>query len=211
MFSRKPITGGEARCCAPMIPRNGRGDGISGQEQDFCANPGQEQTAARPDAGRAQAGFSLTELLVVVFIIGLLSAIAISKILDSLEKGRLARCKSELRGIQEEVWDAYVDNGTFLDPTSYWEIKWGGKKPGPYFYLVDTDPDVEKGAGTDLDGVAEAKSGESGGADNKKDVKFVVLCQHDHKQLADYVYLVDDGPPTIANMDHQPGYERFIR
>ena len=77
---------------------------------------------------RTQGGFSLTELLVVVFLIGLLSAIAINKIVDSLEKVRLARCKLELRGIQEEVWDAYVDTDTFIDPATYWEVKWRGWK-----------------------------------------------------------------------------------
>ena len=179
------------------------------ENRNFRTNSRHKQRATLKGRFRLQGGFSFTELMVVVFIIGLLSAIAISKILDSLEKGRLARCKSELRGIQEEVWDAYVDNGAFLDPDPSWNIKWGGKKPGPYFYLVDSDPDVEKGAGADLDGVDESKSGDSGGV-KKKDIKFVVLCQHDHKMLADYVYLVDDGPPTVADGDHQPGYERFI-
>jgi type IV pilus assembly protein PilA len=76
---------------------------------------------------RAQHGFTLSELLVVVFLIGLLSAIAANRIVDSLEKVRLARCKLELRGIQEEVWDAYVENGTFPDPATYWEVKWRGR------------------------------------------------------------------------------------
>jgi prepilin-type N-terminal cleavage/methylation domain-containing protein len=169
----------------------------------------QKQAAGVSDLYRTQGGFSLSELLVVVFLIGMLSAIAINRIVDSLEKVRLARCKLELRGIQEEVWDAYVENGTFIDPATYWEIKWRGRRPGPYFYLVDGD--ANKGHGNDLDGIDEDNPGASGDKRKGKDIKFVVLCQHDHKQLADYVYLVDNEPPLIADGDNQPGYERFIK
>jgi len=158
---------------------------------------------------RAQRGFTLSELLVVVFLIGLLSAIAINKFLDFFERARLARCTLELRGIQEEVWDAYVDTGTFIDPATYWEIKWKGRRPGPYFYLVDGD--ANKGHGNDLDGIDEENPGNSGGKRKGKDIKFVVLCQHNHKHLGDYVYLVDNEPPEIADRDNRPGYERFIK
>lgn len=159
--------------------------------------------------GGSDSGFTLSELLVVVFLIGILSAIAVNKIVDSLEKARLARCQLELRSIQEEVWDAYVENGDFPDPATYWKVKWKGRRPGPYFYLVDGD--ANKGHGNDLDGIDEDNPGESGDKRKGKDIKFVVLCQHNHKHLADYVYLVDEEPPTIANEGNNPGYERFIK
>jgi len=147
--------------------------------------------------------------MVVVFILGLLSAIAISKVIGTLDKARLARCQTELRNIQEEVWEAYADNGSPMDPVTYWRTKWKGKKPGPYFYLVDNEAGVD--FGVNLDRINEqAASGEKG-ASNGKDVKFVVLCQHDHNGLADYVYLEDDGPPMFANFDNRPGYENFIK
>ena len=145
----------------------------------------------------------------MVFLIGILSAIAVNKIVDSLEKVRLARCQLELRGIQEEVWDSYVENGSFPDPATYWETKWRGRRPGPYFYLVDGD--ANKGHGNDLDGIDEDNPGASGDKRKGKDIDFVVLCQHDHKHLADYVYLVDNEPPMFANADNKPGYERFIK
>jgi prepilin-type N-terminal cleavage/methylation domain-containing protein len=156
----------------------------------------------------AQYGFTLVELMVVVFIIGLLSAIAVSKVMGTLDKARLARCQTELRNIQEEVWEAFADNGSPIDPVTYWKTKWKGKKPGPYFYLVDDEAGV--GFGFDLDGINEKAPSEEGKSSTKKDVKFVVFCQHDHNGLADYVYLEDDGPPTLANFENQPGYDRFI-
>jgi hypothetical protein len=76
-------------------------------------------------------------------------------------------------------------------------------------YLVDDDAEV--GFGVDLDGTNEREGSGGENADNKKEVKFVVLCQHDHKGLADDVYIEDDGPPTLATFDNQPGYERFVQ
>jgi hypothetical protein len=147
--------------------------------------------------------------LVVVFLIGLLSAIAVNKVVDSLEKARLARCKLELRGMQEAVWDAYVENGAFPDPETYWQVQWRGRRPGPYYYLVDGD--ANKGHGNDLDGIDEDNPGASGDKRKGKDIKFVVLCQHNHSHLADYVYIVDHEPPMIADENNDPGYERFIK
>jgi len=205
----KPIAGGELLSCAEFSHVGANEGGESAENQVFSTDSVQKGVDGVVGLHRAQRGFTLSELLVVVFLIGLLSAIAINKIVDSIEKVRLARCKLELRGIQEEIWDAYVDNGTFMDPATYWEVKWRGRRPGPYFYLVDGD--ANKGHGNDLDGIDEDNPGASGDKRKKIDIDFVVLCQHDHKHLADYVYLVDNGPPMIAGPDNQPGYERFIK
>jgi len=209
VITSEPTAGGDSLLCAKFLPFGALEDGVSVENQRFCTRFVQKQVAGVSGLHRAQGGFSLSELLVVVFLIGLLSAIAINTVLGSIEKARLARCRSELRGIQEEVWDAYVDTGTFIDPATFWEMKWRVKRPGPYFYLVDGD--ANKGHGNDLDGIDEENPGASGDKRKKKDIKFVVLCQHQHKQLADYVYLVDNDPPMIAVGDNQPGYERFIK
>ena len=202
------MTGGdschaESRFCGAHNRRGG------GEIPDLCTGYEQNQAPGSAFLHRAHDGFTLTELLVVVFIIGLLSAIAIGKVMGTLDKARLARCQTELRNIQEEVWEAYADNGSPVDPPTYWQTKWGGKKPGPYFYLVDDDAGVD--FGINLDGINEKAGGGEKSAGNQRDVKFVVLCQHDHNGLADYVYLEDDGPPTIANFENQPGYDNFVK
>jgi prepilin-type N-terminal cleavage/methylation domain-containing protein len=181
----------------------------SGENRGFCAESAHDAPSRSNPGERTQRGFSLNELLVVVFLIGLLSAIAVNKVVDIIEKARVARCKLELRGIQEEIWDAYAENGVFPDPDSYWQDKWRGRRPGPYYYLVDGD--ANKGHGNDLDGIDEENPGASGDKRKGKDIDFVVLCQHDHKHLADYIYLVDHDPPMIADDNNRPGYERFIK
>jgi hypothetical protein len=75
----------------------------------------------------------------------------------------------------------------------------------------DPDGDPNKGHGNDLDGIDEENPGNSGDKRKKKDIKFVVLCQHNHKHLADYVYLVDNEPPVIVKDGNDPGYERFVK
>jgi prepilin-type N-terminal cleavage/methylation domain-containing protein len=209
VITPKPIAGGDSLSRAEILPFGAESRRDLAGSPNFCTGFVQNRTQTDSDGPGAQRGFSLSELLVAVFLIGILSAIAINKIVDSLEKVRIARCKLELRGIQEEVWDAYVETGNFPDPATYWDTKWRGRRPGPYFYLVDGD--ANKGHGNDLDGIDEDNPGASGDKRKGKDIKFVVLCQHNHKHLADYVYLVDNEPPMIADADNKPGYERFIK
>ena len=82
-------------------------------------------------------------------------------------------------------------------------------RPGPYYYLIDGDPN--KGHGNDLDGIDEENPGKSYLNLEKVDIRFVVLCQHDHGNLANYVYVTDVGPPQIVTADNDPGYENFIK
>lgn len=157
-----------------------------------------------------QNGFTLTEVIVVVYVVAMLAAIVINTSLDSIEKARLARCMVELRGIQTAVWMDSDDGATFMDPATFWSSHYHGAKPGPYFYLLDGDPN--KGHGNDLDGVDEENPGASD--PQKKDIKFAVMCQHDHKWLGDYVFLTDEEPPQIVGGIEgveNPGYERFTK
>ena len=162
------------------------------------------------ESNSGQAGFTLTEVIVVVYVVAMLAAIVINTSLDSIEKARLARCMVELRGIQTAVWMDSDDGAEFMDPQAFWSNHYHGAKPGPYFYLLDGDPN--KGHGNDLDGVDEENPGASD--PQKKDIKFAVVCQHDHKWLGDYVFLTDEEPPQLVGGDdgvENPGYERFTK
>ncbi len=87
-----------------------------------------------------------------------------------------------------------------------WDEAWNGRNPGSYSYLVDGD--ANKGHGNDLDGFDEDNPGNS--VRPQDDIEFVIVCQHNHADLADYVYIEDGGPPTIVLESDDPGYEKFI-
>lgn len=164
------------------------------------------------DAGVArnsQAGFTLSELLVVVYILGLLAVMAINTTLDAIEKARLARCIVEVHNIQTAIWNASDAGVELMSPKAFWESHFHGTKPGPYYYLVDGDPNA--GHGNDIDDIDEQNPGDSADNRTKKDIKFVVVCQHDHKHLANYVYGEDQDGPKIAYGGDDPQYDRFVK
>lgn len=178
-------------------------------DRDTTRDSTSQADAVRTRARRRQAGFTLTEMIVVVYVISLVSAIITSTFIDQIEKARLARCMVELRGIQSAVY-LYSPNGSNLpDPQDFWPMAFPNGRPGPYFYLLDGDPN--KGHGNDLDGIDEENPGKSWENLEKLDIRFAILCQHDHGDLADYVYATDVGSPRIASADDDPNYERFIK
>jgi prepilin-type N-terminal cleavage/methylation domain-containing protein len=154
-----------------------------------------------------EAGFTLSELLIVIAIIGIVSAIANGEFLRYLERAKLAACMAQMRVIQRTVFQ-YSDVGsTFIAESDLWNTAWQGQPPGPYAYLRDNE-DPNNGHGNDLDGFDEGNPGNA--PRTGKDIDFVVLCQHNHGRLAKYVYIEDEGPPQCATSSSEPNYERFL-
>lgn len=63
---------------------------------------------ARPSAG--EAGFTLTEILVVILVVGILAAIAIPSLLGQRDRGQDADAKSTLAGLARAMAVFHDDN-----------------------------------------------------------------------------------------------------
>jgi len=69
---------------------------------------------------KSTSGFTLIEIMVVVFIIGLLAALVVPKVVGNTDKARVARAKSDIRAIQEAAGLYRLENGRY--PTSLQQL-----------------------------------------------------------------------------------------
>lgn len=69
---------------------------------------------------KGQAGFTLIELIVVVTILGILTAILIPNFMRSRAQSQLARCQLDLRNIAAGLELYYVENQKY-PPLSGWD------------------------------------------------------------------------------------------
>lgn len=168
------------------------------------------RTGARSERFRSpEAGLTLIEILVMMVIIVLVATIAVAHFQNYREKTRLVACMAEIRGIQAGVI-SMGDGRIIPTPQEFWESAWpDGRKHGPYYYIIDGDPN--SGHGNDLDGLDEENPGKSWENRDKEDIKFVIFCDHDHGDLAKYVYLTDLGSPVLADDENDPNFQRFIK
>jgi hypothetical protein len=143
-------------------------------------------------------------------ILGLITVAAVSLLNGRIEKAVMARCNSELRSIQSTVW-TLSDGVTWPQRAHFWDDAWAGKKPGPYYYFAN-ESDADRGHGNEMDFCDEENPGQSSRNRDCTEVTFVVVCQHNHHNLANYVYIEDEGPPTYAgwSRDNNPGYDALI-
>jgi prepilin-type N-terminal cleavage/methylation domain-containing protein len=142
----------------------------------------------------SERGFSLTEALIAVAIIAILSVAVIGEVLSAIEKARLAACMANMVTIRESVWENCDGGLDFPDRDRLWNDIWHGHGPRGYWFALDND-DPNKGHGNDLDGFDEQNPGKAPRTD--RNIYFVLACEHDHGRLADFVWLEDAGSPRI--------------
>lgn len=169
-------------------------------------HPAECEDLDRPNGER---GFSMSEMLIAVAIVAILSVVIVGEVLNALEKARLAVCMANLVTIREEIWSNCDGGMDFPDSDRLWNGIFGGVGPKGYWYALDND-DANKGHGNDLDGFDEQNPGKAPRKD--RNIYFVLACEHDHGRIADFVSLEDDGSPQIhLDGDKKPIWYKFYR
>ena len=167
------------------MTRNPRGDG---------------GTAGRPSA--SDLGFTLSETIIVVFLIGIVTAIVVTSVQYSVERARMASCMMELRGIQAALWHDTDGGNRKIDPETFWDTHYKGTKPGPFVLMVDS--------GT-VGGSETGTRGFGAAADGQPESPFVVVGRYAHWAPGQYVYIEGDQPPRlVTGSEEDPGYGEQI-
>ena len=141
-------------------------------------------------------GFTLSETIIVVFLIAMLTSITATTLQNNIEQAKIAGCMIELRGIQAALYYDIDGSEGAIDPDTFWETHYDGTKPGQYVLLVNG---THGSAGND---------GPEGGHGTPY---FVVVGRQSHWPPGKYVFIEDDMPPqVVTGPDHDPGYGEHI-
>ncbi|RMT83958.1 type II secretion system major pseudopilin GspG [Pseudomonas viridiflava] len=67
----------------------------------------------RPAGHRAQAGFTLIEIMVVLVILGILAAIVVPKVLDRPDQARATAARQDIGGLMQALKLYRLDHGSY--------------------------------------------------------------------------------------------------
>ena len=100
--------------------------------------------SAQKNRSSVQEGFSIIELMVVIFIIGLLLAFIGTRVGGASEKAKLSTAKQQVRTLQEAIERFHDDTGEYPDALEDLARKPAGEAAanweGPYLKTVPKDP-----------------------------------------------------------------------
>ncbi len=183
---------------APVVERPSRREPVLTRSAGF--------RGAVAEVGPATAGFTLSEVIVVVFVVALLATITARQVLFSVEQADLAQTYVELRGIQAAMWHESNDGENFARAEQTWGDRFRSSFHGSYVVVVN------HAGGGDSDGGVDVRASAADVRDSGNSRPgFIVICPRRFEGLAEYVYIEDEGPPQLVTGPHDdPGYLRYL-
>jgi prepilin-type N-terminal cleavage/methylation domain-containing protein len=150
-------------------------------------------------------GFTLTEVLIVVVLVGILSVIVAPTMFGAQPAATTVKCLANLASFASEI-ELLSPSGP---PPTQDEVRryidWEGKYKD-YWYLPNNS-DFNKGHGNDLDGCDEENPGKSLANRECIPMRFVIICRHEHHghtSDAKYCFTTDYFVPQIVPYNKLP-------
>jgi type IV pilus assembly protein PilE len=137
------------------------------------------------------AGFTLIELMIVVIVLGILTAIALPAYQDSVLKGNRAVAKAKLLEVASRQEAYFADNKTYQDslaflgfPTATMGVdnnsNWVAPGSTDAVYVISVDADVV----SDSDGIRYLLTADTAGRQTQDDARCATLTLTDTGQRA---------------------------
>lgn len=104
----------------------------------FLRSQGVDVGIARDRSRRSNTGFTLIELLIVIAIIGIIAALLIPNLLDSLQKSKQKKTMTEMKSIGTMWFSWYTDErASSAAGQAVTSLDWGNYELLPYDDLLD--------------------------------------------------------------------------
>lgn len=137
-------------------------------------------------------GFTLVELIVTVAVLGVL-ALAVGASLMPNQEARLIACLDGMDAMHTLVVQTEEQSWPFT-PTFEQICQLAGTRWDDHYHYVPNAEDTNNGHGNDLDICDAGNPGASSENRNCLEIKWLIVCDHNHGSLARYVGLLDGYP-----------------
>ncbi|MCG6948076.1 MAG: type II secretion system GspH family protein [Acidobacteria bacterium] len=153
----------------------------------------------------SQKGFTLTETLIAVMLVGILSAVTVPLVPAVQSAASTARCMANMENFASEIQTLAIDGHIPTQDEVREHIDWEGKYKD--YWYIPNNSDFNKGHGNDLDGCDEENPGQSMANRECIPMRFLIICRHEfHGSESDakYCFKTDFLVPQIVPWNEVP-------
>lgn len=155
-------------------------------------------------------GFTLVEILVVVALIAIVVMISVSAFNNHMLESRMVACLAEMEKVNEATEILAVQQKGKAPTIEQIEAEWG-KPINRHFHYIPNAEDSNMGHGNDLDFCDESNPGVSIENRDCLDIDWIWVCDHDHGDLAEFNFAVDNSQQFAMPWDKTAPAPAFMK